>query len=136
MIQTNSEIIKKLSFDDVPIERMEVENENKIIKIYFKGACILDLADPLFSNRTDRWLGKGLIVFENWSSLEVSCINEKQSPRLFNANEYEQLEELFIFEHRENHVKFVGSGIKSGDLDEWIITGSTYYGEFEEYDKT
>lgn len=136
MIQINPEIVQKLSFDDVPIEKMELENQNKNLKIYFKGAFILDLAEPLFSKRTDRWLGKGVIVFENWSSLEVYRINEEQGPRLLNANELEQLEELFIFKHEEDHVKLMGFGIKSGYLDEWIITGSKYYGEFEEYDRT
>lgn len=134
MIHAKRDLFRELSFHDEPITGMVLDSENKILKISLRGARILDASKFDFCERTDPWLGNGVLIFKNWSSLEVYRTNEYQGPRSLGREEIEEIEELLLFEEGDNFVKFAGFGVKSGYVDEWKISNSEYYGEFEEYE--
>lgn len=137
MIHIKQELIRSLSFDDEPIIKMELNSPEKTLKVFIEGASILDTTNALFKDRMDMWLGKGALTFKNWNQLTVYCKkHQNEEPLTLNACEFEQLQDILIFEEGENFVKISGQGAQSGHWNEWMIVGSQYDGEFEEYDIT
>lgn len=80
------------------------------------------------------WLGKGVLVFSNWKSIQIHQLYEEDSPRLIKNSEAEQLDDLLTYEFGNELVKFMGQGKKIGFFEEWTIEGANYHGEFEEFD--
>lgn len=137
MIHIGQELIQFLSFDDEPVTNAEINHKEKILRVYTKGATILCKSNKLFKDRTDMWLGKGVLIFRGWDSLTVyRKKKENEEPQPLDISEYERLQDILIFEEGDDYVKIAGQGIKSGFWDEWMIIGSKYCAEFEEYDTT
>lgn len=137
MIYIKQELIRSLSFDDEPIIKMELNSPEKTLKVFIEGASILDTTNALFKDRMDMWLGKGALTFKNWNQLTVYCKkHQHEEPLTLNECEFEQLQDILIFEEGENFVKISGQGSQSGHWTEWMIVGSQYDGDFEEYDVT
>lgn len=135
-ITIGEELIKSLSFDDTPILKTEFYPEQKLLKLYLKGSIVRDNTDSLFMNRKSTWLGEGVLVFKDWGSLNIRRYISKNEFVLINHSEIEPLEDILKFEESENIVRIGGLGMETAHWEEWIIEGSTYFGEFEEYPAT
>lgn len=132
MIYIEQELVKCLLFCDVPVEKMELNRHQ--LKIYVRHAYINNKEDVLFADRTDLWLGKGVLVFSDWSELELLRYDQKgENPVIIDKHEFEQLEDILMFEINDNLISISGFGIKIGHWIEINIKDSRYYGEFEEH---
>jgi hypothetical protein len=136
MILVKQEIVDCLSFCDTPVKKMFLIPEKKILKIEVTYAFIKDRGNSFFKNRTQSWLGEGVLIFKDWDSLDVLLYDQNgENPVTLEKSSYEQLEDILIFEKYNKNIKICGFGIKTGHWVEWNITDSKYYGEFEEYEK-
>lgn len=140
IIHISQDKIKFLGFHDSPILKIELNEDQKIFKIFIAYAGIVNEYLSFFGERENDVLGKGVLIFKNWKSLSLyNAIPNLNIYELQNNLNFEPLEEVLSFEESNdedgvNVVKICACGINSGDFFEWRIIGSEYYGEFEEYD--
>lgn len=134
MLHIKQDLIRSLYFYDVSVDNMEYNPEEKFLKLYLDGAFIHNKSHVLFANRTDMWLGKGVLIFKDWSSISIRRIIPGQESRVLDKSNYDKLDEILVFDEAANSVKFAGFGMVLGRWEEWTIIGSKYYGEFEEYE--
>lgn len=132
MIFVKQELISSLSFCDAPVQKMELFSEQKILKIFIRHAFIHEIENVPFHGRTDMWLGEGVLVFKDWNDLKILLYNCRgKKPIELSEYEYEELEDIQIFQESEDSVQISSFGKKIGHWTDWIITGSKYHGEFE-----
>lgn len=142
IIHISQDKIKFLVFHDSPIIKVELNEEQKIFKMFLGYAGIEKEHFSFFGERVNDELGKGVLIFKNWRSLNLyNAIPNLNVYELVNNSQIEPLEEILTFRETNddngvNVVKIGAFGIKSRDFFEWHIIGSEYYGEFEEYDTT
>lgn len=135
MIKVEQELIGCLSFCDTPIKNMIFQADTLILRIEVAYARVKDNEKLFLNNKTKDWLGEGVLIFKNWSSLNVLLYDQQcKNPVILSQENFEQLEDILIFERSNEHLKISGFGIKTGLWTEWNITDSKYYGEFEVYD--
>lgn len=135
MIHISQDTITCLCFHDSHVRKMELISKEKILKIFIGYADIVDQNNSFFKGRTSLELGEGILVFKKWTLLQVKRIDENgKNFEILKESAYEQIEEILKFEEGSDYVKIAGFGVKTGYWVEWIIFGSKYYGEFEEYD--
>lgn len=138
MIKVEQELIKCLSFCDTPVTKMELKLNEKSLKIFVRSAVIKDNRTNYFGNRTDMILGKGILVFTDWSSLTLltqTHNGENFIDKLTDIDEnlFDPLDEILIFDQIDNRVEISGFS-RDGIWEKWTIVDSQYYGEFEDFD--
>lgn len=69
MIHIAQNLNQALCPEDEPVSGMVINFQDRIVRIYIKGSKIHDSSDNIFRNRKEPWLGKGTLIFKNWSSL-------------------------------------------------------------------
>lgn len=128
----NQELIDSVLFYDMPAE-MEFKPKQKLIKLHFDCATIKDSSHPLFKNRADMSLGKGVLTIHDWTELRVFEITPEEEIRELNQNEIEILNYILIVEQSNVSVIIDGFGIDTDIPQRWKLTKAKYFGEFEEY---
>lgn len=137
MVHVSQNLICSLGFHDSPIQKIELNDRDKSLKIYLAYADIVDRNNSLFAKRTNLLLGKGFLLFQDWNKLLIRrddfAIDKHE---ILTGNNYEQFEEILKFEQGEDYVKIGGFGNQTKNWTQWTIVGSQYYGEFDEYEQS
>lgn len=126
MIILNEQSIKKLSFPDFDVERMEFSPTEKILNIFVEGAWL----------KIDggKELGKGFLFFSEWESLSINSFHPiAETWSLVKEDSTERLKDLCRVQFNDLFVSLAGFGDEEGHWMEWKIVKPKMYAEFEEY---
>ena len=124
----DSNMMKYLSFPDYEVAEMQIDFQNKKLRISIDGGY-LDVSNG-------RRLGCGILFLHNWDSLSVMKfdLSDKNGKNL-DEGEIEPLKDLCEANFSESLVTLAGFGKKSGDWFEWKILHPQMHAKFEEFSK-
>ena len=120
----NESMMKKLSFPDFEVEKMEFSLKEKILKIFVEGAW-LDINEGIK-------LGKGILFFNEWESLSINRFNSSTKRwSMVDESSLEPLRDLCEVKFFDCTISLSGFGKKFGQWMEWKIVKATMHAEFE-----
>jgi hypothetical protein len=124
----DSNMMKYLSFPDYEVEEMQIDFQNKKLRISLDGGY-LDVSN---GGR----LGCGILFLHNWDSVSVMKfdLSDKNGKNL-DEGEIEPLKDLCEASFSESLVTLAGFGKKSGEWFEWKILHPQMHAEFEDFSK-
>ena len=117
-------MMKKLSFPDFDVEKMEFLPQKKMLKIFIDGAW-LDIEEGM-------QLGKGVLFFSDWENLSIRRF-DSTIEKWFTVEELriECLEDLCEVKFSDSTVSLCGFGKKNGQWMEWKIVNTKMHAEFD-----
>lgn len=116
--------MRKLSFPDFEVEKMEFSPEQKILKIFVEGAWL--------EENGGKRLGKGILFFNNWESLTINRFDPvAETWSLVEIVHPEHLKDLCEIKFFNSNVSLCGFGEKIGQWLEWKIVNTKMHAEFE-----
>jgi hypothetical protein len=123
-MKLNQNMLNKISFPDYEILNMDVNLENKIIKIEIEGA-FLNISEGLF-------LKRGIIIFDNFNNLEIKYYDDNLR-KFFLMQNIDLLKSIdeFIYDKSETILK--GFGKQTGKWTEYHIFDGKIEAIFDEY---
>jgi hypothetical protein len=122
-MKLNQNMFNKISFPDYEILKMEVNLENKIIKIEIEGA-FLDISEGLF-------LKRGLIIFNDFNRLEMKYYDDNLEIFVLMKNR-DLLKSIDEFIYDKSKTILKGFGKQTGKWIEYHIFGAKIEAVFDE----
>lgn len=126
----NIDLIRKLSFPDFKVEKIELFPDKKKLIILIEGAW-LDLDKG-------KELGNGVLVLKNWKGFSIRAFDaesENWNEISINKIDDDYLKDICEIEFANNSVSLYGFGKKSNRWMEWKINQAKIHAEFNSISK-